>query len=224
MLNLIDGIGKSTAADILQQINPRRPTKSLVNCTVPKAAESGWRELRQLFRTRDRLKNAWPDEVGAIIAWYKPYLLKNFDDAEDRLSELAQFADLAAGFGSRQQLLVELALEPPEMTGEVGRSKQADDDILTLSTIHSAKGHEWRSVVLLNAVEGCLPSSRITGQEELEEERRLLYVAITRPKDRLEVMMPRRVFLAWQKARGGNLHLRPTRFLPESLRSHFKHS
>lgn len=220
VLELIDGIGKKTAADILEQINPRRLAKSLRDCVVPRAAEQGWRALRQLFRARGGSEHDWSEEIKAVMAWYRPYLDERYDDPQGRLADLDQLAEMAAGFSSRRQMLTELALEPPDKIGRADMSKHADDDVLTLSTIHSAKGHEWRSVTLLSAVEGCMPLGRVTRSEELEEERRLLYVAITRPKDRLEIMMPRRVFL--QRARGGSLYMRSSRFLPESIQRHFQ--
>ena len=91
---------------------------------------------------------------------------------------------LPAPSPTRERFLTDLTLDPPSATsGEAGVSLR-DEDYVILSTIHSAKGQEWRSVFVLNVVDGCIPSDMATGSaEEIEEERRLLYVAVTRAKD-----------------------------------------
>ena len=99
-----------------------------------------------------------------------------------------------------------------------------DEDYLILSTIHSAKGQEWRSVLLLNAVDGCIPSDLSTGSiDEIEEERRLLYVAMTRAKDHLHLMLPQR-FFAYQQKSGGDRHMYAarSRFIPDSILHYFE--
>jgi DNA helicase-2/ATP-dependent DNA helicase PcrA len=99
-----------------------------------------------------------------------------------------------------------------------------DEDYLVLSTIHSAKGQEWRSVFVLNVVDGCIPSDMATGSaEEIEEERRLLYVAMTRAKDQLWLMVPQR-FYVQQQARKGDRHLYASRsrFIPPAMTEHFE--
>ena len=94
-----------------------------------------------------------------------------------------------------------------------------DEDYLILSTIHSAKGQEWKSVFVLNVVDGCIPSDLGTGaSEEIEEERRLLYVAMTRAKDDLHLVVPQRVFTHGQNAQGDrHVHASRTRFIPDEL-------
>ena len=94
-----------------------------------------------------------------------------------------------------------------------------DEDYLILSTIHSAKGQEWKSVYLLNVVDGCIPSDLGTGTSaEIEEERRLLYVAMTRAKDDLHLVVPQRFFVHGQHAQGDrHLYAPRTRFIPEKL-------
>ena len=94
-----------------------------------------------------------------------------------------------------------------------------DEDYLILSTIHSAKGQEWKSVYLLNAVDGCMPSDLGVGTSaEIEEERRLLYVAMTRAKDDLHLIVPQRFFVHGQHAQGDrHLYASRTRFIPEKL-------
>ena len=99
-----------------------------------------------------------------------------------------------------------------------------DEDYLILSTIHSAKGQEWKSVFVLNAVDGCIPSDLATGSaDEIEEERRLLYVAMTRAKDQLDVIVPQRFYSHNQASRGDRyVHALRTRFIPTPVARHFE--
>ena len=99
-----------------------------------------------------------------------------------------------------------------------------DDDYLILSTIHSAKGQEWKAAQILNVVDGCIPSDMSTGSsEEIEEERRLLYVAMTRAKNHLHLIVPQR-FYATQQTKSGDRHVYAalTRFIPDCLFHHFE--
>ena len=99
-----------------------------------------------------------------------------------------------------------------------------DEDYLILSTIHSAKGQEWKSVFVMNVVDGCIPSDLGTGTtEEIEEERRLLYVAMTRAKDDLHLMVPQRFFTHGQSATGDrHVYAARTRFIPDALLGRFE--
>src|SRR5262249_40409113 len=99
-----------------------------------------------------------------------------------------------------------------------------DEDYLILSTIHSAKGQEWKSVFLLNTVDGCLPSDLATGTPaEIEEERRLLYVAMTRAKDNLHLIVPQRFFAHSQQSNGDrHMYASRTRFIPADILDNFQ--
>src|SRR5205814_1942699 len=102
---------------------------------------------------------------------------------------------IAASYRTREQFLTDLTLDPPSATSDEAGAPLLDEDYLILSTIHSAKGQEWKSVFVLNAVDGCIPSDLATGStDELEEERRLLYVAMTRARDQLDVIVPQRFY------------------------------
>ena len=102
-----------------------------------------------------------------------------------RAADIAQLQQIAAGYASRERFLTELTLDPPEATSGPARATLPDEDYTILSTIHSAKGGEWKIVRILNVVDGCIPSNMATTPEEIEEERRLLHVAMTRAKDRV---------------------------------------
>jgi DNA helicase-2/ATP-dependent DNA helicase PcrA len=151
--------------------------------------------------------------------WYEPHLDRIHEDAQTRRADLLQLEQIASGYPSRERFLTELTLDPPDATSDQAGVPLLDEDYLILSTIHSAKGQEWKSVYLLNAVDGCMPSDLGTGTSaEIEEERRLLYVAMTRAKDDLHLVVPQRFFVHGQQAKGDrHLYASRTRFIPEKL-------
>jgi DNA helicase-2/ATP-dependent DNA helicase PcrA len=122
-------------------------------------------------------------------------LKEKYDRPEARLADLDQLRTIAAGYPSRTAFLAALALDPPSSTQDLAGGSESESDALILSTVHSAKGKEWKAVFLIWAVDGWFPSSRaIEDPDELEEERRLLYVALTRAKDELAVVYPMQVY------------------------------
>ena len=129
-----------------------------------------------------------------------------------------QLEQIAASHRTRASFLTDLALDPPEATGGEAGAPVKDEDWLILSTIHSAKGQEWRAVTVLNVVDGCVPVDLATGtEEEIEEERRLLYVAMTRAKDDLVLMQPMKYMVRGQSPGGGKHVYAPrTRFIAEA--------
>ncbi len=132
------------------------------------------------------------ERIDACCAWLDPHL-DRFGSGAARRADLARLADLGRGAPDLETFLTELTLDPPASTGDLAGAPHLDDDVLTLSTIHSAKGGEWDIVHLLHAADGNLPSDLATGDpEQLEEERRLLYVAVTRARDELHVHVPLR--------------------------------
>lgn len=146
------------------------------------------------------------------------------EDAAVRVADIVQLEQIAAGYASRERFLTELTLDPPDATSDQPGVPLRDEDYLILSTIHSAKGQEWKSVHVLNVVDGCIPSDLGTGStHELEEERRLLYVAMTRAKDELHLMVPQRFYVT-QQTRSGDRHLyaQRTRFIPRSMTAFFE--
>ncbi len=132
---------------------------------------------------------------------------------------MLQLEQIARGYPSRERFLTELTLDPPDATSDQAGVPLLDEDYLILSTIHSAKGQEWKSVFVLNVVDGCIPSDLGTGMSaEIEEERRLLYVAMTRAKDDLHLIVPQRFFTHGQNAQGDrHVYASRTRFIPNGL-------
>ena len=145
-------------------------------------------------------------------------------DAHARSGDLEQLEQIAGGFDSRERFLSEVTLDPPSATGAEAGPPLLDEDYVILSTIHSAKGQEWDAVFLLNVVDGCIPSDMATGTpEEIEEERRLLYVAMTRAKSTLHLIRPLRFFVRQQHRHGDRHIIAPlTRFIPEPLFDRFE--
>ena len=161
----------------------------------------------------------WPADLERARLWYEPHLDRIHEDAETRRADLIQLEQIASGYPSRERFLTELTLDPPDATSDQAGVPLLDEDYLILSTIHSAKGQEWKSVFVLNVVDGCMPSDLGAGTTaEIEEERRLLYVAMTRAKDDLHLVVPQRFFTHGQHAQGDrHVYASRTRFIPDRL-------
>ena len=168
--------------------------------------------------------SGWPSEIDLICRWYEPHLERKYEDAQSRLADLIQLQQIALSYPSRERFLTELTLDPPEATSAQAGSPLLDEEYLILSTIHSAKGQEWTTVSVLNVVDGCIPSDMATGSSvEIEEERRLLYVAMTRAKDQLHLMVPQRFYTHGQRSTGDrHVYASRSRFIPEPLLEHFE--
>ena len=142
-----------------------------------------------------------------------------YDHVAARIADPDQLEQIAGSYATRASFLVELALDPPQATRAEAGPPHLDEDYLVLSTIHSAKGQEWDVVFVLNVNDGCIPSDMaVVSREQIEEERRLLYVAMTRARQHLHLMQPLRFFRAHQHwhADGHVLALR-SRFIPDSI-------
>lgn len=167
---------------------------------------------------------AWPADIERVNRWYLPQLQRIHDDAQVRQADLAQLARIAAAYPSRERFLTELTLDPPEATSDESGVPGLDEDYLILSTIHSAKGQEWKCVFVLNVVDGCIPSDMATGSAaEIEEERRLLYVAMTRARQHLHLLVPQRFHITQQAAYGDrHVYGSLTRFIPPDVAAAFE--
>ena len=123
--------------------------------------------------------------------WYKPHLERIYENVHTRVGDLDQLELLSGQYPSRERFITELTLDPPEAASDLAGKPNLDEDFLVLSTIHSAKGMEWDTVYLLNVVDGSFPSEFATRKPALiEEERRLLYVAMTRARNELDAVQP----------------------------------
>ncbi len=223
VLKLLPGIGPTTAATILDQVAAERQVvATLKRFVVPKQAAEDWPAFTALIGRLRKAEN-WPAEFEYLRTWYQPHLQRLYDDADMRAADIAQLQQIAAGYKSRQRFLTELTLDPPEATTGHAQAAQLDEDYTILSTIHSAKGGEWDIVRVLNVVDGCIPSARATRTEaEIEEERRLLHVAMTRPRDELDLIVPVELYTYQQNEHANRrLHSSISRFIPKSIHHAF---
>jgi DNA helicase-2/ATP-dependent DNA helicase PcrA len=213
---LVPGMGPASVRRLLDHGGPLAAYKP------PAAAALPWAALCQLMNTL-RSEGAWPADMARVMAWYQPHLERLHDDARVRLADLQQLAHIAAGQRSRERFVTELTLDPPQASSDEAGPPLRDEDYLILSTIHSAKGQEWNAVHVLNVVDGCMPADMATGSAaEIEEERRLLYVAMTRARDTLTLWVPQRFHVMQQRAWGDrHLYALRSRFLPDALLAHF---
>ena len=224
VVQMLDGIGPSTAGKILDRMGGRSPSDALATFSPPSKAASAWRELVALMASLRR-ESAWPAQLDGVRQWYQPLMEQRYPDSAVRAGDLDQLQRIAAGYPSRPRFLTDLTLDPPGATSSEAGTPLLDEDYLILSTIHSAKGQEWKSVFVLNVVDGCIPSDMSTGTaEDIEEERRLLYVAMTRAKDQLVLVVPHRFYVHGQ-ARSGDRHVYAarTRFIPAGILHAFDH-
>jgi DNA helicase-2/ATP-dependent DNA helicase PcrA len=226
-IQLLAGIGPQTASRLLDHVAAAPPGRAqLAAQPVPAGAEAGWLEFVELVESLAHADRGWPAPVERACRWYEAQMERRFDDARVRRADIQQLARIAATYPGLERFLTELALEPPEAISDEAGAPLLDEDYVILSTIHSAKGREWTAVTLLNAVDGCIPSDLGAGTAaELEEERRLLYVAITRARDELDLIVPQRFFVASPSGLGDrHVYASRSRFLPAAILGHFEQS
>lgn len=193
VLLLLPGIGPRKAAQCLTMLDVSSTGLEIWNQLKPPASCSRmWpRLVKMLVDLANNRPERLVDQLSAALEFYRPLMEDRYDKASQRLSDLQQLIAMADRFESREQMLVDLTLDPPSSTEDLpdldtpAKPKEAP---LVLSTIHSSKGLEWPVVYVMSAMNGCLPLPRAIGTREgYEEERRLLYVAMTRAADFLYV-------------------------------------
>jgi DNA helicase II / ATP-dependent DNA helicase PcrA len=243
VVQLLPGVGPATAGRVLDDIATRADAARAsgaapdfaASCTPnalaafapPARTLEDWHPFVALMASVCGRQTPWPAEFERVRRWYEPHLERNHEDASIRLADLVQMESIASTYASRERFLTELTLDPPDATSDESGVPLIDEDYLILSTIHSAKGQEWRNVFVLNGVDGCIPSDLGTGsEEEIDEERRLLYVAMTRAKEDLHIVMPQR-FYVHNQTHMGDRHVwaSRTRFIaPHLLRLFDSHA
>jgi DNA helicase-2/ATP-dependent DNA helicase PcrA len=226
-IQLVAGIGPKTAARVLDHMVAAPPGCALLaEQPVPPGSEDSWLEFVALVQALASPEAAWPTPLEQACRWYEAQLERLFEDARVRLADIQQLARIAATYPSLERFLTELTLDPPQATSDEAGTPLLDEDYLILSTIHSAKGCEWVSATLLNAVDGCIPSDLGTGTEaEIEEERRLLYVAMTRARDELDIIVPQRFYVGHPFGVGDrHVYASRSRFIPAAILGHFEQS
>jgi DNA helicase-2/ATP-dependent DNA helicase PcrA len=221
VLVLLEGIGPATIRRVLDAFGPH-PVADLLDDTIfaglpfPPASTDDVAALRATLRDcHDAHLDPPPAvQVERIAEFLGPIIDRKYDSAPQRKTDLEELTGLAGNFPTRSRLLSELTLDPPAATGDLAGSPHLDDDWLVLSTIHSAKGGEWRVVHVIHASDGNIPSDMALSEPEgLEEERRLLYVAMTRAKDSLYITYPQRYYIHRQGLDDLHTYGQPSRFL-----------
>ena len=192
LLLLLPGIGDNTARQAIDAMAQAAwQSSAFAGYQPPPRARAAHSALVALL---DSLRAGAPTvsaEIAHVRRLYDDILRERYDKVEPRLADLDQLETIAGGYPSRAAFLSALALEPPQNTQDLAGASQADDDALILSTVHSAKGKEWDAVFVIWAVDGWFPSSRSLADDDgVEEERRLMYVALTRARHHLAVTYP----------------------------------
>ena len=222
VLQLLPSIGLARATKMLNQLDGSLGEKDLSRIAVPPTAIKDWAALVRLVLAVRTSSKPWPRALGLVRKWCEPHLRRKCGNSASRLADLDQLEQIAKGYASCERFLTELSIDPPDAID--GTNPASGGDYVVLSTIHSAKGREWSIVRVLSVVDGVLPSKLATSVAQIEEERRLLYVAMSRAKDQLELYVPRRLFLQYRAGGPGQHHVRlkRSRFIPPSIFPFFK--
>ena len=208
VLKLHPGFGPASAKEALEHFEARGfEAKALAAYDAPQPVKMDWKRFCALFEKLADPATPWPGQVGLVKDWYKPQLERLYDSGWTRLGDLEQLETLAVQQPSRERFLTELTLDPPVASSDQSQGASKDEDFVILSTIHSAKGQEWDIVYVLNVSDGNFPSEFSTGKAEMiEEERRLLYVAMTRARNELHLCAPLK-YAVTQQAKNGDAHV-----------------
>ncbi len=221
-LQLLPGMGPSTAEQFVARFDASGYSWTALNDFHPAAGlAEAWTPFAELLSSLARTEGPWQGQVGQVREWFEPHLQRIYDSAQVRMGDLVQLERLAQQFSTRDHFLAELALDPPQATGDNSGAPYLDEDYLVLSTVHSAKGQEWDAVYILNVADGNFPSEFSTGRsDQIEEERRLLYVAMTRAKNDLHLIAPLKYYVTSQ-SRMGDRHVygAKSRFLTKMVMS-----
>ena len=220
VLQLLPGIGPVNARKCVDLLEAQGGSMEALKSYQPSqqlAADYG--KLVALMQALTERERPWPGQIRQVRDWYQPHLERLFEQVHTRRADLDQLEQLSTHYPSRERFITELTLDPPNGTSDLAGSPLHDEDFLVLSTVHSAKGMEWDTVYVLNVVDGSFPSEFATSRAELiEEERRLLYVAMTRARNELQLCVPLK-FPLTQQPKTGDAHVYGgrSRFVSEKM-------
>ncbi|MDJ0710278.1 MAG: ATP-dependent helicase [Woeseiaceae bacterium] len=223
VLKLTPGMGPATATKCFEHLalNGHRFTQ-LQEFRAPSACAAEWGDfctLMTILASAGVEEKGWQSQLTQVRRWYQPQLERLYDGLETREADLEQLEQISGRYATRERFLTELTLDPPSAAGDLSGDPLLDEDYLVLSTVHSAKGQEWEAVFLLNVSDGSFPSEFATGKPAMiEEERRLLYVAMTRARQSLSLVAPLRYHVTQQR-RDGDKHVygARSRFMTDRL-------
>lgn len=224
VLRLLPGIGPAKARSLVAMLPAQpNPFEAWRTTPPPAATRKLWPDFVKLLESLSDPQIPLVAQVASIREFYEPLLPELYDNPSPRARDLEQVELIASRYKDRRTMLTEITLDPPSSTQDLAANPLLDDDYLILSTIHSAKGLEWDAVYVLNATDGHIPSDMSTrSPEEIEEERRLFYVALTRAKRHLTVCHPERYYISRYSGDPHNRVAQLSRFLSETVRSHME--
>lgn len=217
VLMLMEGIGPKTASELFKIAqNSTDPLQPDLESITNERYREQLVALSTLFENMKGVKGSVSDMLELVVEYYRKFCKKQFDDYPKRMRDLETFVDISGRYATVNSMLEEIALDPIESTVIDSEASENDENPLTLSTIHSAKGLEWDAVFIIQCLDGIIPSGySLDSDEQIEEELRLFYVAITRAKNHLFISFP-----ALYQSYYGDYFSKPSRFLddiPDSI-------
>ncbi len=219
-LQLLPGMGPANAQRAIAHLEAQQHAAgALAGFAAPHVEPGDIEKLSDLLQILMDPQREWPGQIRLVREWYKPHLERIYESVHTRIGDLDQLELLSGQFTSRERFITELTLDPPDATSDLAGRPNLDEDFLVLSTIHSAKGMEWDTVYIMNVVDGSFPSEFATRKPELiEEERRLLYVAMTRARNELLLYSPLKFQITSQpKSSDGHVYGGRSRFMTEKV-------
>lgn len=223
VLQLMEGIGSGTASRAVRYVvehgNDPRSVRGFKVRAAAKENMAGFADMLDDIVAMGPRNPAL--QVERIRKFYDPLLHRLYENPGARARDLVSLEQIASGYRTRREFLVDLQLDPPNSTSDIAGPPYKNDDWLVLSTIHSAKGCEWDVVYLIHAADGFLPSDMAAGStEEIEEELRLTYVALTRAKTFLYISWPLRYYYKWYALTDNSTYAQLCRFFtPDVLKT-----
>jgi DNA helicase-2/ATP-dependent DNA helicase PcrA len=227
ILQLLDGIGPGRARQAIEHLEANGDlSHGLRTWKAPTSAKKQVESLASLFEEigQPNTQLGLGEEIERIRRFCVPIFEARYDQWTMRIRDLDQLELLASGSPSRASFLADLTLDPPQSTGDLAGPPILDEEYVVLSTIHSAKGCEWDVVYLIHAADGVIPSDMADGDAAYDEERRLLYVAMTRARDDLYITFPLRYYHRKHSLGDRHSYAQLTRFLPPEVFPMFERS
>jgi len=216
-LQLVEGVGPATAERVFTRFEAQG--FSWRSFGDADRSADGWNAFSDLIVHLGNPQTPWQGQLQCVREWYEPQLERKYDAAQVRAADLFQLEKISGNYSDRRAFLTDMALDPPQATSDLAGAPHLDEDYLILSTVHSAKGQEWDAVHILNVSDGNFPNEHSTGDAgKIEEERRLLYVAMTRARTDLHLISPLKYYVT-QQSRMGDKHVygAKSRFLTEGV-------
>jgi DNA helicase-2/ATP-dependent DNA helicase PcrA len=219
VLQFMPGMGPANAKKALDHfVANNHQFASFEGYPAPSETNIAWRKFVELYKMLADPNREWRGQIALIREWYKPHMERMYEHVHMRIGDLDQLELLSSQYQTRERFVTELTLDPPNATSDQSGGAHHDEDYLVLSTVHSAKGMEWDHVYILNVVDGSFPNEYATKAELVEEERRLLYVAMTRARNELTCVVPLRFQISSQpKTSDGHVYGGRSRFLNEKV-------